>query len=83
MIRAADAAKERLVTGSCCRVNVGELLRGVANQLDKLGWDGAPVRIVVLVGRRCNRLCRRREAIAIVKVKVKVNNRVADAVFRS
>ena len=43
MIRAADAAKERLVTGSCCRVNVGELLRGVANKLDKLGRDGSRV----------------------------------------
>ena len=40
MIRAADAAKERLVTGGCGRVNVGELLRGVANELNELGRGG-------------------------------------------
>ena len=58
MIRAADAAKERLVTGGRRCVDVGELFRAVADELNQLGGDGAPVRIVVLVGRRCNRLCR-------------------------
>ena len=42
MIRAADAAKERLVTSGRGRVYIDELLRGITNQLDKLGGDGAP-----------------------------------------
>ena len=40
MIRTADAAKERLVTGRCGRVNVGELLGSVANELNEFGRDG-------------------------------------------
>ena len=43
VIRAADAAKERLVTGSGGRVHVGELLRGVANELNQFGRSGLRV----------------------------------------
>ena len=40
VIRAADTAKERLVTGSGGRINVDELLRGVTNELNELGRGG-------------------------------------------
>ena len=40
VIRAADAAKEWLVTGGCGRVNVDELLRGVADELHQFGRGG-------------------------------------------
>src|SRR5664279_859202 len=49
MIRAANTAKERLVTGSSGGVNVDELARGVSNHLNEFRGHGARVSGVVLV----------------------------------
>jgi hypothetical protein len=37
VIGTADACKERLVAGTCGRVNVDELPRGIANELNEFG----------------------------------------------
>ena len=56
MIRAADAAKEPLVTGRCGRVHVDELLRGVANDLNELGRDDYRTATAILYTRKALRI---------------------------
>ena len=50
MIRAADTAKERLVTRGGSRIHVSKLLRGVANELNEFGRDGLRVTRMLLFG---------------------------------
>src|SRR5437899_136539 len=55
VIRAADAAQERLVTGSCGSVNVDVRRRSVANELNELGRGGLRVTGMPLPGLfRCS-----------------------------
>src|SRR5947209_308552 len=50
MIRAANAAKERLVTGRSGNIHVGKLLRGLANELNERGRDCLCVTLMLVLG---------------------------------